>query len=49
MSDPVSSAVERLDPIEEGVLSRGDDIIRRYYYRVGYAYRGMPSAEYLNR
>jgi dolichol-phosphate mannosyltransferase len=41
MSDRVSSAVERLGPIEEGVLTRGDDIIRRYYYRVGYAYRGV--------
>jgi dolichol-phosphate mannosyltransferase len=40
MSDRVASAVERLDPIEEGVLTRGDGIIRRYYYRVGYGYRG---------
>ena len=39
-SDRISSAVERLDPIEEGVLTRGNDIIRRYYYRLGYAYRG---------
>lgn len=41
MSERVSSAVERLDPIEEGVLIRGDGIIRRYYYRIGYGYRGI--------
>ena len=41
-SDRVASAVARLDPIEEGVLTRGDGIIRRYYYRVGYGYRGAP-------
>ncbi len=40
MSDPVSAAVERLGPVEEGVLTRGDGFIRRYYYRVGYGYRG---------
>jgi dolichol-phosphate mannosyltransferase len=38
-SDRVVSAVERLDPIQEGVLTRGDGIIRRYYYRVAYGYR----------
>jgi dolichol-phosphate mannosyltransferase len=40
MSDRVSAAVERLGSVEEGVLTRGDGIIRRYYYRVGYGYRG---------
>jgi dolichol-phosphate mannosyltransferase len=39
-SDRIASAVERLGPVEEGVLTRGDGIIRRYYYRVGYGYRG---------
>ena len=39
-SDRVVSAVERLDPIQEGVLTRGDGIIRRFYYRLAYGYRG---------
>jgi dolichol-phosphate mannosyltransferase len=41
-SPRVVSAVERLDPIQEGVLTRGDGIIRRYYYRLAYGYRGVP-------
>ncbi len=39
-SDRVASAVERMGPVQEGVLSRGSDVIRRFYYRVGYGYRG---------
>jgi dolichol-phosphate mannosyltransferase len=35
----IASALERLGPIEEGVLTRGDEVIRRYYYRLGYGYR----------
>jgi dolichol-phosphate mannosyltransferase len=41
-SDRLMSAVERLDPIQEGVLTRGDGLIRRYYYRLAYGYRGAP-------
>jgi dolichol-phosphate mannosyltransferase len=39
--DRVASAVDRLGPIQEGVLTRGDDIIRRYYYRFAYGYHGV--------
>lgn len=31
--------VERLDPLHEGTLVRGGQFVRRYYYRVAYAYR----------
>ena len=31
--------VERLDPMHEGTLLRGGRFVRRYYYRVAYAYR----------
>ena len=34
----VVSAVERWDPIQEGVLTRDGEIIRHYYYRVGHGY-----------
>jgi dolichol-phosphate mannosyltransferase len=34
----VVSRVQRLDPIREGVLRRGNEIIRRYYYRFAYGY-----------
>jgi dolichol-phosphate mannosyltransferase len=37
----VVSSVERLEPIHEGVLKRGDEVIRRYYYRLAYGYRGL--------
>jgi dolichol-phosphate mannosyltransferase len=40
-SDRVVSAVERLDPIREGALTRADGLIRRYYYRLAYGYRGV--------
>jgi dolichol-phosphate mannosyltransferase len=40
-SDRVASAVERMDPIQEGALMRGGDVIRRYYYRLAYGYRGV--------
>lgn len=42
-TDRVVSSVERLGPIEQGVLSRGNDLIRRYYYRFAYGYRGYPA------
>ncbi|MGD0501813.1 MAG: glycosyltransferase family 39 protein [Steroidobacteraceae bacterium] len=41
LSDRVTSAVARMGPIEEGLLMRGDDVIRRYYYRLAYGYRGV--------
>lgn len=40
-ADRVKSSVARLDPIEDGVLKRGDDVIRHYYYRVAYGYLGL--------
>ena len=40
-SDRVSSAVERLGAIQQGVLTRGNEVIRRFYYRLGYGYRGV--------
>jgi dolichol-phosphate mannosyltransferase len=41
LSERVTSALARLDPIQEGELTRGGDFIRRYYYRFGYDYRGV--------
>jgi hypothetical protein len=29
-----------MDPVQEGVLMRGNDVIRRYYYRIARGYRG---------
>ena len=40
VSERVASAVERMDPVQEGVLVRGNDVIRRYYYRIARGYRG---------
>ena len=37
----LQSSVERLGPITEGSVMRGDETIRRYYYRLAYAYRGV--------
>jgi dolichol-phosphate mannosyltransferase len=39
-SDRVAAAVERINPVQEGVLVRGNDVIRRYYYRIARGYRG---------
>jgi hypothetical protein len=40
LSDPsVGEHVERLDPIRQGVLIRGEQTIRPFYYRVGYGFR----------
>jgi dolichol-phosphate mannosyltransferase len=39
-AEPVKAGVERLGPIEEGVLKRDNGVIRRYYYRLAYGYRG---------
>jgi dolichol-phosphate mannosyltransferase len=39
-TEAVKSGVERLDPIQEGVLKRGSRSIRPYYYRLAYGYRG---------
>jgi len=38
----VKACVQRLDPIQEGVLMRGNRVIRPYYYRLAYGYRGSP-------
>ena len=40
-ADRVASSVERLDPIEAGVVTRGSDSIRPFYYRVAHGYRGL--------
>jgi dolichol-phosphate mannosyltransferase len=40
-SERVTSSVERLDPIEEGVIMRDDRVIRHYYYRLAHDYRGI--------
>jgi dolichol-phosphate mannosyltransferase len=39
----LSAYVERLGPIGRGVLTRGPDTIRPYYYRLAYGYRGTPN------
>jgi dolichol-phosphate mannosyltransferase len=39
-SERLNSNVERLDPIQEGELRRDHAIIRPYYYRLAYGYRG---------
>jgi dolichol-phosphate mannosyltransferase len=41
----VKPNIERLDPIKDGVLTRGKDVIRHYYYRVAYGYRKLPGLE----
>jgi dolichol-phosphate mannosyltransferase len=40
-SDRLTASVERLDPIVEGVLMRDDRLVRHYYYRLAYGYRGV--------
>jgi dolichol-phosphate mannosyltransferase len=40
-SERVAASVERLDPIEEGVIMRDNRIIRHYYHRLAYDYRGI--------
>jgi dolichol-phosphate mannosyltransferase len=40
-SGRVAASVERLDPIEEGVIVRDDQVIRHYYYRLAHGYRGI--------
>lgn len=42
-AENVISSVDRLEPIQEGVLTRGHDVIRAYYYRLAYGYRGPPA------
>jgi dolichol-phosphate mannosyltransferase len=42
-ADRLLSSVQRLGPIQDGVLMRDHDLIRRYYYRLAYAYRGLPT------
>jgi dolichol-phosphate mannosyltransferase len=37
----IERSVERLGPIEEGRLTRDDALIRPYYYRLAYGYRGL--------
>jgi len=42
-ADRLGAYVERLGPIEQGVLTRGAQTIRPYYYRLAYGYRGLPA------
>jgi len=37
----IVSSVERLEPVQEGVVTRDNGVIRPYYYRVAYGYRGL--------
>jgi hypothetical protein len=39
----LSAYIERFGPIGAGVLTRGPDTIRPYYYRLAYGYRGAPN------
>lgn len=41
----VESRVRRLDPLQEGVMTRDGKVVRRYYYRVAYGYRNVATAE----
>jgi dolichol-phosphate mannosyltransferase len=41
--DEVQASVDSLEPIKEGVLTRGNGVIRRYYYRIARGYRGLPA------
>ena len=39
----VGPRVRQLGPVQEGMLTRDGRIIRRYYYRLAYDYRGASS------
>jgi dolichol-phosphate mannosyltransferase len=41
-ADRLQTSTERLDPLEGGVLTRDNRVIRPYYYRLAYGYRGIP-------
>ena len=41
----VQASVERLEPIQIGVLTHDNHVIRPYYYRVAHGYRGFPGPE----
>ena len=38
----VESHAERLGPVEDGVLRRDGQVVRRYYHRLAYNYRSIP-------
>ena len=38
----VEARAQGLGPVREGVLARDGRMIRRYYYRIAYAYRQAP-------
>jgi len=40
----IAARLQRLDPIQEGTLSRDGRIIRHYYYRLGYDYQSAATA-----
>jgi dolichol-phosphate mannosyltransferase len=40
-SQRVAASVERLSPIEEGLIMRDNRVIRHYYYRLADGYRGI--------
>jgi dolichol-phosphate mannosyltransferase len=39
----IESHVERLAPVIEGVLTKNGQIVRHYYYRIGYRYSHVPT------
>jgi dolichol-phosphate mannosyltransferase len=39
----IESHVERLGPVIEGVLRKNGQIVRHYYYRIGYRYSHVPT------
>jgi dolichol-phosphate mannosyltransferase len=40
--DAIASHCERLGPIEDGVVTRNGQLVRRYYHRLAYNYRTLP-------
>jgi dolichol-phosphate mannosyltransferase len=38
----IESHAERLGPVEEGLLTRDGQVVRRYYHRLAYNYRTVP-------
>jgi len=41
----VQAGVDRLGPIKEGELRRDSELIRRYYYRFAFGYRGLATPD----
>lgn len=41
-ADGIARSVNHLEPIQQGVLIRGAEVIRPFYYRIAEGYRGAP-------